>query len=281
MVSHERHADDVVPGADAALSEDALLDLLDALVEARGRVAAADALGVNFRTLATCCDTRRVSRRMRRALVDFRDAGGVSGVGGPGDIAAAERQRLAERVASLETENAGLRELVAERERQLEQMAGRVAELEAARRDAGDGVAVGVEENGGGPGAQDWRPPRRQPGMPDAGIVTLEQQPDEAHAFGPAAPLVAQWRELVNSGGQTFSRVDRAQATVRRWQLEAEMLGEFHLTLPPETFPLDEASRADQVRWRNDALAEARRELGRARRARWLRRVATLGLWRK
>ena len=37
------------------------------------------------------------------------------------------------------------------------------------------------------------------------------------------------------------SRVDRAVAAVRRWELEAEMLGEYHLTLPPETDPLDES----------------------------------------
>ena len=32
--------------------------------------------------------------------------------------------------------------------------------------------------------------------MPDAGLVTVEPQPDEEHAFGPAAGLVAEWRNL-------------------------------------------------------------------------------------
>ena len=44
---------------------------------------------------------------------------------------------------------------------------------------------------------------------------------------------------------------------------------------------MDDESRADHVRWRRDALAEARRELGLARRMQLLRRVLTLGLWRK
>ena len=130
MVSHERHADDVghdvVARADAPLSEDALLDLLGALVEARGRVAAADALGVNYRTLAACCDTRRVSRRMRRALVEFRQARppvAAAQDGDDGDTAAVgDAQALAQRVAELEAENAGLRELVAEQARQLEEL---------------------------------------------------------------------------------------------------------------------------------------------------------------
>ena len=117
--------------------------------------------------------------------------------------------------------------------------------------------------------------------MPDAGVVTLEERPDEEFAFGPAAPLVAEWRRLRTDGRQGASRVDRAQAAVRRWELEAAMIGEYHLTLPPDTYPLDGARRADYVRWRRDALAEAQRELGRAKRARLLRRVFTLGLWRR
>ena len=39
-----------------------------------------------------------------------------------------------------------------------------------------------------------WRPPRRRHGLPDAGVVTLEEQSDEEHAFGPAAQLVTEWQ---------------------------------------------------------------------------------------
>ena len=117
--------------------------------------------------------------------------------------------------------------------------------------------------------------------MPDVGVVAQDEQPDEAFALGPAAPLVAEWRQLRTGGGQSVSRVDRAQAAVRRWEMEARMLEDFHLTLPPETFPLDDTRRREHVRWRQDALAEARRELRKDRQARWLRRVLTLGLWRR
>ena len=156
------------------------------------------------------------------------------------------------------------------------QQSGDAAEVVGADADA---VDERDHEQGNSPG-QDWRLPRRRPGMPDAGMVTLEEQPDEEHAFGPAAALVAEWRQLRTGGGQSASRVDRAQAAVRRWELEADMLGEYRLTLPPDTYPLDDARRADHVRWRREALAEAQRELGRAKLARLLRRVMTLGLWR-
>jgi hypothetical protein len=71
--------------------------------------------------------------------------------------------------------------------------------------------------------------------MPDAGVVTLDKQPDEEHAFGPAAALVAEWRKLVAKvlDGVVGSRVERAVAAVRRRELEAEMLRDFHLTVPP------------------------------------------------
>ena len=92
---------------------------------------------------------------------------------------------------------------------------------------------------------------------------------------------MAEWRQLRTGGGQNVSRVDRAQGAVRRWALEARMLGEYSLTLPLETYPLDDGRRREHVRWRQDALAEARRELRKARRARWLWRALMVGLWRR
>ena len=284
---------------DAPLSDGHLLDLLDGLVEERGRVPAAQVLGVNYRTLALCCDSRRVSRRMRRALLEFRDRGGANGSGEtehgdgdgtPDDGVAALRQRVAE----LEDENAELRNLADEQALQLEELNRRLAALEDNQQsreaaevvgaaevvDANAGDANSHEQGDGVSGvSQDWRPPRRRPGLPDAGVVTLEEQPDEEHAFGPAAELVAEWRRLRTGGNLPMSRVDRAQAAVLRWALEAEMLAEFRLTLPPDTYPLDDGRQADHVRWRREALAEAQRELRRARRARLLRRVITLGMW--
>lgn len=145
-----------------------------------------------------------------------------------------------------------------------------------------DADADGASSHDRGDGmGRDWRPLRHRPGMPDVGAVAQDEQPDEAFALGPAAPLVAEWRQLRTGGGQSVSRVDRAQAAVRRWELEAEMLGEYHLTLPPDTYPLDDERRREHVRWRQDALAEARRESRRARRAMWLRRALTLGLWQR
>ena len=262
---------------DFPLSDAPLLDLLDALVNDRGRVATAEALGVNYRTMMACYDSRRVSRRMRKALEEFRDAGTEAGGAEVDDDGAAdEAETLRQRVAELKEEARGLRGLVETQAGQLEELGRRVAHLVREAQQRGESEpAVGDDQ------PSVWRPPRRRHGLPDASVVTLEEQSDEEHAFGPAAPLVAEWRELRHGDETAGSRVDRARAGTRRWELETELLRDFYLTLPPETEPLDEARRADHLRWRQNALAEARAELAGARRVRLLRRILTLGLWWK
>ena len=257
-----------------------LLDLLDALVNDRGPTGAAEALGVNYRTVTRCRQSRRVSQLMRQVLAEFRDSQGDGG-DGPGVVtgdSAEEDQGESpgHRAAQLERENRELRETVEAQAVELEALRRQVAELGQQEQRADEDDTV----DGGQGLPEQWCPPRRRPGMPDAGVVTLEEQPDEAHAFGPAAPLVAEWRRLRTGGDQVGRRVDGAQARVRRWELEVEMLRDWQLTLPPETDPLDDPRRKDHVRWRREALAEARRELGRAKRARLLRRLLTLGVWR-
>ena len=255
------------------------MDLLDAMVKDRGRVAAAEALGVNYRTMMACYDSRNVSRRMRRALEEFRDAAGVGDDSG-GEVdydgTADEVETLQQMVAELEEEARGLRGLVETQAGQLEELGRRVAAPEGKGRQPGDTDTDGVDGR-----QQDWWPPSRGHGLPDAGVVTLEEQPDEEQAFGPAVPLVVEWRALRTGVKALGSRVDRARATVRRWELEVAMLEDFRLTLPPETEPLNASRREDHVRWRQEALAAARRELGKAERVRLLRRIFTLGIWWK
>jgi len=251
------------------VQEPQLWDLLTGLVRDRGRVGAARALGVNFRTLAGCVDSGRLSPRMRRALGEMMKAGGVTT---PTQLD--ERvEALGRRVVSVEEEVGELREAMETRAKHLGELERRLEKLESGAESGEPEMSVGEEED-----SSSWTPPKRAYGLPDAGVVTLEEQPDEEHAFGPAAEMVAEWRLLRAGASESRSWVGRARAEERRWELEVAMVGEFGLTLPPETEPLDESRRDDHLGWRRETLKQARR---RRVRAEWLRRILTLGLWRR
>ena len=82
---------------------------------------------------------------------------------------------------------------------------------------------------------------------------------DEAHAFSPAAELVAEWQRFRFAAAETRGRVERAMAKERRWELEIAMISEFGLTLPPEAEPLEESRRDGHLRRRQSALVNAQR----------------------
>ena len=155
--------------------ETPLSDLLEALVEVRGRAPAAEVLRVNYRTLAFCRDSRQVSRWMRRALLEFRNANNT----GSGDTEGGDGDRppnggmaaLEQRVSDLEHENSQLRDLADEQTRQMEEWAHRVAALDGGRQPGGDsegnaGDDVHVDEpkeDRTGDTGQSWRPLLRRP----------------------------------------------------------------------------------------------------------------------
>ena len=185
---------------------------------------------------------------MRQALEKFRDeqeAGeGQDGTAVDGDgEAEAAMEALGRRVAALEEENRQLREMVEAQGNSSKPSKRSVDIVKERERRWGECASVGVGDDQG-----QRRPPRRRSGLADVGVVTLEAQPDEEAAFGPAAPLVAEWRRLrTGSKAAWGGRMERAQVAVRRWELEVAMIGDFQLTLPPETEPLDDARREDHL----------------------------------
>ena len=153
-------------------------------MEARGRTAAADALGVNYRTVVANLDAGRLSRRMRTAVQRFERAESEEAEDTRSTGKSEDTSQTAEPRVNVLTEEV----------RQL---------CETMQSQAGE-----LEELG--------RPPRRANGLPDAGVVTLEPQTDEEHAFGPVAGLMAEWRELRTGGARRGSTVDQAKAEERR-----------------------------------------------------------------
>ncbi len=267
-----------------------LFDRLERFVGTQGVVVAAETLGVNYRTLNRCLENGRLSRRVREAARKLPE----EEIEDEPQPAAGVEQRVAEMEQAVE----GLRQAVSEVAGAQAGTQARLARLEAAvgsgqsqqpaAESGGAGTAVGngddMERSSQEATAESepddgWSPPKRAHGMPGPGVVTIDVQDDEDMAFGPAAPLVTEWRELRARGVQTGTPVERARARERRWQLEVSMIGEFGLTLPPEVEPLDSERRHDHLRWRAKALERTRRIRVRRERRRTVRRVLTLGLW--
>ena len=272
-----------------SLDEMRLVALLGDMIEQQGKPGAAETLGLSVRTLGRFEESRRLTRTVAVALEAHLLRGGGS---------AADRQRrqaadVAGRVAALEKAlSEGLEALrqegqsaVSEQAKALGELARRVAALEAA---GGNGAAAG---NGGAPtggGAAKSQPagqsaaaanpvvqrPRRV--YPD--LVTAEAEPGEELVYGDAATaVIVQWRKARDAVGKPRDALDRLNARQRWYELEIELIEQHELTLPPATRSWDWGDRRQEVRRRNEALDEIMVD----RRMLRLRRVLTLGLWRK
>ena len=256
-----------------------LMSLLQELERDHGRKKAAALLGVDRRTLDASLDEGVLSRRMRGVL----DKALQYGMGS----AAVEQRDRNDRLGELEgvvgelgtemraNHRAGedrdraIRDEVAQGFRKLERTLGE-------RRTAGDSGGE-AKANGAGPQPGKTSTLRRE--FPD--LVTLEPAPDDEEVFGEAWPLIVERRELKaahpNEGG-TLSWLTTEE---RFLALELTLLEGHGLTLPPATFPLRGFDRNGQVNWRRAALSDTRRALRRRELLRWVRRVLTLGLWRR
>ena len=259
----------------------ALLELLDDLVGDRGRVGAADVLGVNYRTLQHCLNSRRLSRRMREALEHYRSSAPVvvdlpaaTEETGPGE---GQGESLEQRVAGLEGENWALQETIEVLAGQLDELRHRVATLEGRETNLDSSEPLAVDHELRGEGRQ--RSPDH--GALEAGVVTLEERPGEEQTLGAAAPRVAEWREAGRMAATANKRVERADAEVRLLELEVSLVEHFRLTLPPDREPWDEATREKQVDLRYTALLQAREGSRKAVMARFWRGFFTFGLWKE
>ena len=260
-----------------------LLALLHDLVEEDGRKGAAAALGVHRKTVAACMDTGTLSGRMRDALERFLRARHREGAAEPevGDAEGSLEERVdaleealrdcrEELLAAIEAEERGSRDGVAEQARAVE---GRLAALESHRAGRGAASPAPVDDERQAAGrAHDRRHPE---------LVTVDPEPGEEQVYGEATPLIVEWRRVRTDRLEARDRLARAGAEERMRELEIAMIGEFRLTLPPETHPWDDRARTDAVHLRTQALERVRGERIRAQWQRWVRRIVTLGLWQR
>lgn len=251
--------------------------LLNDLVHDLGPVKAAERLGIDRKTLWRSEGAGELSPRLtealERLLLERAAADGLRVRALENRVAEIERQLAAvngdnggkgqgkgehlgaEVVDSLRREFA--RE-IQRLERRLEAPIG--AAPDAGPRDAGTGLSLSQ---------------RRYPDL-----VTLEPAEDDRHVYGLAWPSVEEWRRLWADHSPLGSGLAWVSRRERILELEVALLEEHGLTLPPETAPLADPERREQVSWRERELARVRTRRARLELLHGLRRLLTLGRWR-
>ena len=253
-----------------------LTALLFDLIEADGRVKAAESLGVSYGALARAADTGRLTGRMRDALARHL-------LDGTAEFDEDHREQLADlerRLAALEegagdtagdedSQVVGLRKALTKIGEELERHGRRIAALES-RGPTLPSASVPVVEH----------PTPSGPAYEL--VVSLHPDPgDDEKRFGAAAPLVAEWRRLREEYGAAPDALVKLRAEDELLEMEIVMIGVCGLTLPPADYPWDRFDLEDQTRRRKRRMAVVREEIRRADLRRRLRLVCTLGIWRR
>ena len=270
-----------------------LLMLFDRLVREHGAVKAGELLGINYRTVAKVKATRRLTPYITNALEVFMlseanpviqemtgrmSALEVRGEGMDGrlhTLSQAVEQGQAETKASLES----VVKMVRSTARKVDKL-GKPEKKPAKVSDrTGDGKKAASAEPASKKEPQQktpWFPRRTYPQL-----VTIEPAEDDEYVYKEAWPVVREWRELSKGHpvkGKTLTWMKRQERVL---ELEARLLDEFQLTLPPERHPIDKEWRRKLLRWNEDDLRSIRWRIVQRLILRWVRRILTLGLWRK
>ncbi len=258
-----------------------LTGFLRELVRAEGRMAAAELLGVAYRTLVKAEESGELTGRMSDALERLLGTGEDP-----------EAAKLRERVGALEE---GMGALAQEMRDGLDGIRAAVAggapqDREESQPQAEEAAAQGeAEDEGAGRSTTGTAPPvaglrSKKPYVEqrlDPEIVTVEPADDDTEVYGAAWPLVEEWRRLRVDHLRQGKSLSWLVTEKRLLVLELAMLDDHGLTLPPEKQPLRGFGRKGQTNWRRKALHDTRVALRKRELLRWVRRVCTLWLWRK
>ena len=244
-----------------------LVELLRSLKEQQGPTRAAKRLGVDRKTLAKGLEGKPLTPRLKNALEAERQA-----------VERAEADSLEVRLAGLE---AALQDLGGELRREWREdwrgqwraELGTLREELASVREGLDALRAEVM----GPDPVPTVAPNEtldESDRPDEGyaprriypqLVAVEPAGDDEEVYGPAWPLVREWRTEREAFEAGWPQLAGREAEARMLELELRLVEEHHLTLPPDRVPWDEFARGDELQRRHSKLALARRNLRRAR----------------
>ena len=238
---------------------------------------------MDHRTLTTSLESGRLSRRMRGAL----DRALLAGGGSPAQEQRERNDELAGRLEQVEGRVEGMGNDVSQG------LAAVRDEVKALRNEHGQALQrvesrlAEVEESGGAAGSAAVANPVGRPTVrptlrrefPE--LATLEPAGDDGDVFGDAWALIQEWRELKETHPNRGKGWSWLMTEERLLTVELALLEEHGLTLPPETYPLRGLDRGGQVNWRRKALVDTQLSRKRMEVLLWLRRLLSLGMWRK
>ena len=228
---------------------DPLVTLLNDLVAEHGPTKAADRLGINYKTLTANLAKDTLTPRVRQALqleLSLNVTADIRGI----------HQQL---------------EAFEDQWKSIEELPLRLDEI-VSRLDA-----LETPEERHVPKARGANTPAGQ--RDRLRVVPLEPQPGEDWDL--AIDHVRKWREFKRSHPDEGRGLEWWTNEGRMLKIELDMLIAFGLTLPPETEPMSATRREDEIAWRTQALEAAGKEVARLRRWIFVRKVVTLGLWRR
>ena len=262
-----------------------LMGLLGTLVAEHGNSGAATVLGVSDRTIRRSLTAGELSRGLRIALEKhllLREGAALPDSPWERRLEALERQQM-ELTQQLSSQTGELGETRAAMTEHVQEASGRHAELERAlaesleaQRDLQQRLDRVEERSQERPES----PPVRDSAMQAGGSCGGAPGPDGAVRDEKAEALLNDWRNAKDAEAQARTRLERVTAAGRRLALEIELIREHGVSIPPEE-RWSEAIRSQELSWRRDALGDRGRERRRLQIRRWVRRVLTLGLWRR
>ena len=263
-----------------SLREMRLWALLGDMVDASGKVKAARALGVNYRTLSRAVESGTLTDRMADALERHLLLGGGSAAAQQWERVESLEKRLAELERDLGGElKAAVEEVKAFREKQARDrlhVERRLLRVEDRMKGLAVSPQAGMEPEAT---TRPYVPRRRYPQL-----VTEEAEPDEGQVYGDATPVIVEWRkarDAYRKAAETATEVEVREAHERMLWLEVALIEEHELTLPSASRPWGREERRAQDRKRRGEAIWSRVERKKALRRRWVRRVLTLGMWWK
>ena len=249
------------------------------LIRQEGKMEAAELLGVNHKTLTRAEESGEITGRMSDALELLLRRADDAELARLREVVGALDERVAALEGGVETPDAA--EVEGGGESGGEENGG-IKEAKAQVEDEKPDDGAGRSETRAAPQVVRLRPTNPDTLRPfDPEIVTVQPADDDVEVYGAAWPLVEEWRTLRADHPNQGSSLSWLTTQKRLLVLELAMLEEHGLTLPPEKQPLRGFGRDGQTSWRRTALTDTRKALARRQLLRWVRRVLTLGLWRK